>query len=325
MRTCEMLRLCAAIAACAELVVFDALAQGYPVKPIRLVVGYPPGGGTDVTARVVAQKVSENLGQTMLVENRPGANGAIAAERVAVSPADGYTLLLMSSNDAVLPALRAKLPFDLERDFAPVSLLTIGPMVLAVHPSVPARNIKELISLARSQPGKLSFASSGVGGTPHLAGELFNLMAKVRLVHVPYKGGADAVVATASGQVDMSFASVTSALPLIKVGKLKALAVTSATRVSSAPSIPTVNESGLPGYDRSSWYGIAAPAAVPKDIIARLNAEIGKAVNTPEMKESLNKQGLEPQTNTSEQFVALVHKEIADSARLIKLTGAKAE
>lgn len=320
-----MLRLCAVIAACAGLVVCDALAQGYPVKPIRMVVGYSPGGGTDATARVVAQKLSETLGQSVLVENRPGASGSIAVERVASSPADGYTLLMLTSNETVLPAMRAKLPFDLRRDFAPVSLVTIGPMLLVVHPSVPARSVKDLIALARAQPGKLSFGSSGFGGTPHLAGELFSSMAKVKLMHIAYKGGADAVIAAASGQVDMSFASITSGLPLLGVGKLRALAVTSGKRMSTVPSIPTLHESDVTGYDYSAWYGVAAPAGMPKTIITRLNSEIGRVVNTAEMKESLNKQGLEPQTNTAEQFAAFIDSEIERSAGLIRLTGAKGE
>lgn len=318
-------RLCAAIAACAGLVVCDALAQGYPVKPIRMVVGYSPGGGTDATARVVAQKLSETLGQSVLVENRPGASGSIAVERVASSPADGYTLLMLTSNETVLPAMRAKLPFDLRRDFAPVSLVTIGPMLLVVHPSVPARSVKDLIALARAQPGKLSFGSSGFGGTPHLAGELFSSMAKVKLMHIAYKGGADAVIAAASGQVDMSFASITSGLPLLGVGKLRALAVTSGKRMSTVPSIPTLHESDVTGYDYSAWYGVAAPAGISKAITTRLNSEIGRVVNTAEMKESLNKQGLEPQTNTAEQFTAFIDSEIERSARLIRLTGAKGE
>ncbi len=303
----------------------DASGQTYPTKPIRLVVGYSPGGGTDATARVVAQKLSENLGQTVLVENRPGASGSIAIERVAAAPPDGYTLLMLTSNETVLPALRTKLPFDLERDFAPVCLVTIGPMILVVHPSVPARNVRELVALARAQPGKLSFGSSGMGGTPHLAGELFSSMANAKLMHVAYKGGSDAVIAAASGQVDMSFASITSALPILGVGKLKGLAVTSAKRMSTVPNIPSLHESGVQGYDYSAWYGVAAPANTPKSVVTRLNTEIGKVLSTSEMKESLNKQGLEPQTDTAEKFSAFIHSEIARSAKLMSMTAAKAE
>jgi tripartite-type tricarboxylate transporter receptor subunit TctC len=319
-----MFRLFGGIVALVSLSAFDAPAQGYPTRPIRMLVGFAAGGSTDVTARAVAQKLSETLGQPMVVENRAGASGAIATERVAVSPADGYTLLMMSISDTVLPALRA-LPYDLERDLAPVSLVTILPLVLVAHPSVPARNVKELIALARSRPGKLSYGSSGVGSASHLPGELFNLMAGVRLVHVPYKGGAESVIGAASGQVDMCFASITAVLPLLANGKLRALAVTSAKRASSVPSLPTFDESGLPGYDRSGWNGMLAPAGVTKDIIARLNAVIGKVVNTPGMRESFIKQGFEPQTNTPEQFLAFIHHEIIQNAKLIKSTGAKAE
>ena len=313
------------IVALANLPAIDSFAQNYPTKPIRLVVGFPPGGGPDVTGRVIAQKLTDNLGQTMVVENRPGAAGFIALERVATSSADGYTLLMMSSNDTALPALRTKLPFDLERDFAPVSLVTSGAMVLVVNSSMPARNVKELIALARAQPGKLKFGSGGAGGTVHLTAELFNSMAKVNIVHVPYKGSADIVVAIAAGQIDMSFPSITVAQPLLDAGKLKALAITSAKRMSSVPSIPTLDESGLPGYDRYAWYGVAAPAGVPKAIIARLNTEIGKVVNTPEMKKSFEKQGLEVQTNTPEQYAAFIRSEIAQNAKLVQLAGVKPE
>lgn len=322
---CVVSSLLAAIAGCVQLSVFEASAQTYPLKPIRLVVGYSPGGGTDATARVLAQKLSENLGQAVLVENRPGASGSIAIERVVASPPDGYSLLMLTSNETVLPALRTKLSFDLERDFAPVSLVTIGPMILVVHPSVPARNVRELVALARARPGKLSFGSSGIGGTPHLAGELFSSMAQATIMHVAYKGGSDAVIAAASGQVDMSFASITAALPIVGVGKLRALAVTSAKRMSTVPAIPTLHESGVHGYDYSAWYGVAAPAGTAQAIVSRLNAEIGKVLKTGEMRESLNKQGLEPQADTVEQFTAFIRSEIARSAKLISTTGAKAE
>ena len=296
-----------------------SLAQTFPYKPLRLVVGYPPGGGTDTTARVVGQKLAESLGQNVVVENRPGATGIIANQHVATAPADGYTLLMLSSNDTALSALHAKLPFDLVRDFAPVSLLTIGPMVLAVNTSLPARNVNELIALAQSR--KLSFGSSGIGGTPHLAGELFSTMAKVKLLHVPYKGGAELVVAVTSGQIDMCFTSITSALGLAGAGKLRALAVSSAKRVSAMSSVPTLDESGLSGYDYSSWFGIVAPAGVPRSIVAQLNTHIVKVVNSPEIKDALNKQGFEPQTNSPAQFAALIEREIAQNTELAKQAG----
>ena len=297
-------------------------AQSYPNKPVRLMVGFAPGGGTDVTSRLVAQKLSAQLGQSVVVENRAGATGAIAAEFVARSPADGYMLLMVASTTFINSVLRAQ---NLERDLTPVSLATTAPMVLVVHPSVPSRNVKELIALARTRPGQLNYGSDGVGGTTHLCGELFNMLAQVKLVHVPYKGAGESVLATASGQVDMNFASAPATLPLLGAGKFRALAVTSPKRSSLLPSLPTLDESGLAGFDVTTWFGVLAPAAVPKDIIAQLNAVIGKIVNTPEMREAFSQQGLEPQTGTPEQFAALIRGEIAQNARLIKLAGVKPE
>ena len=315
----------AGIAVCATLSVFESSAQSYPVKPIRIIVGFGAGGAGDTIARIVAQKLSETLSQPAVVENRTGAGGTIATERVATSPADGYTLLIVVAPDAIQPALRPKLPYDLDRDFAPVSLVAIGAYVLVVHPSVPARNVKELIALARARPGKLNYGSSGVGSSAHFACELLNSMAKVNIAHVPYKGSSEAAIAVAAGQIDMGMPSTAPALPLLEAGKLRALAVTSAKRASLLPAIPTLDESGVPGYDRTGWYGVSAPAGVPKDIIARLNAVIGNVINTPEMKETFNKQGLEPQTGTPEQFAALIHSEIAQNAKLVKLIGLKVE
>lgn len=315
----------AGFAASVNLSVDDALAQSYPTRPIRMLVGFTVGGVADITARLVAQKLFEPLGQYVVVENRGGASGAIATEKVATSTADGYTLLMMTAADTVIPALRARLPYKLERDLAPVSLVAIAPFVLVIPQSVPARNLKELIALARSRPGKLSYGSVGAGSTPHLAGELLKSMAGVNITHVPYKGGGESVIATASGQVDIGFHSATAALPLLEAGKLRAIAVTSARRASFLPSIPTVDESGLPGFDRSSWEGVLAPAGAPGNVIARLNAAIGKVVHTAEMKDSFRKEGLEPQTNTPEQFAAFIRSELDRNARLIKSIGVKPE
>ena len=317
--------LLASIFAFASAAAVDGLAQRYPAKPIRMLVGFTAGSGTDVTGRLVAQKLSEQLGQSVIVENRTGAGGGIAIEAVAKSPPDGYTLLLMSSSGTTLSALRPNLPYDLARDLAPVSLVATGPLILVVHPSVPARNIKELLALARAQHGKLSYGSSGVGSATHLAGELLCLAAKVNIAHVPYKGTSDSVVATAAGQIEMSFNSVTGVLALIEANKLRALALTSAKRSPLLPAIPTLAESGVPGYDRSTWYGVLAPAAVPKEVIAHLNGVIGQSVNTPEMKGALNKQGFEPQTGTPEQFATLIQTAIAQDLKLIKSSGVKAE
>ncbi len=319
------LRLLAGILACANFSVPDAFAQSYPVKPIRMVVGFPVGVGSDTTARMVAQKLSENLGQPVVVENRTGAAGQLATERVIASPADGYTLLMMTSAETIRPALRANLPYDLERDLTPVALVAIAPFLLVVHPSVPARSVKELIALARAKPGKLSYGSTGVGSTSHLAGELFKFMAKVNIIHVPYKGSTESSVATASGQIDMSFSVITAVKPLVDAGKIRPLAVTGAKRAALMPSIPALNEAGLLGYNCPTWFGVMAPAGVPKEIIARLHAVIDKSVNTPEANAALNKQGIEVETSTPEQFAAMIHSEIARNLNLVKSAGIKAE
>ena len=322
----KVFRLCAGILACINLSVVDLLAQDYPVKPIRLVVGFTTGGVSDVLARLVAQQLTESLGQQMIVENRAGASGMIANERVAKSPPDGYTLLIIGGSSAILPALRAKMSYDLERDLAPVSLLAISPFVLVVHPSVPARNVKELIAIARSRQHELRYATVGMGSPPHIMTELLKSMAKVNILAVPYKGGGDAVVALASGQIDMYISSVPSLLPLRDAGRIRLLAVTSAKRLSTLPSLPTLDESGLPGYDYANWTGVVAPAGLPKDIVARLNAELGKAINTAEMKETLTKKlGMEPQTNTPEQFAAFMRGMLEKNAKVIKSIGMKAE
>ena len=302
-----------------------AAAQGYPVKPIRIVVGFSPGGAADVSARIVGPKLAELLGQPVVVENRPGASTAIATEKVAASPPDGYTLLLLPSSTAILSAMRTKLPYDLERDFAPVTNLVIGQFALVVHPSVPVRNVKELVAIARTRPGKLSYGSSGAGSASHLAGELFVAMARINVLHVPYKGATEATIATATGEIDMFFATIAPLLPLQAAGKVRALAVTGAERTPLLPGMPTVNESGLAGYSRTVWYGVVAPAGLPKDVMAQLHGAIVKVVNTGEMKEAFAKQGLEPNTKTPEQFAAFIRTEIAQTAKLIAASGAKPE
>jgi len=288
-------------------------------------VGYTPGGGVDYVGRLLAQKLSEATGQQVLVVNLPGATGAIAVERVARSPADGYTLLLITAADTIVPALRGKLPYDLGRDFVQVSPAVTGALMLVVHPSVPARNAKELIALARAQPGKLNYGSSGVGNSQHLAGELFKQMARVDIVHVTYKGTPESVVATVSGQIEVGLPSISTALPLVEAGRLRPLAVTSARRVASMPSVPTLDESALPGYNRTTWYGVSAPTGVPAEIVARLNAVIGKGMQAPDVREALAKQGFEPQVSSPEQFGAFVSNEIAQNAQLIKRMNAKTE
>lgn len=320
-----VLRMLAGLVACFGLSIADVRAQGYPARPIRMIFGFGAGGAGDIAARLIAQKMSDSLGQAVVVENRTGAGGSIADETVARSPADGHTLLFAAGAFATLPALRSKLPYDVERDFAPVSLVVLTSFMLAVHPSVPVRDVKALIALARSQPGKLTFSSPGVGSSAHFAGELFKQMAEVKLLHVPYKGAAEAATAVAAGHIDIGFPSVTAALPLLAAGKLKPLAVSSAKRASLMPSLPTLDEAGLTGYQRTGWNGVLAPAGVPKDIIARLNAVIVKAVNTPEMQETLVKQGFEAQGSTPEHFAAFIRNELAQNARLARFAGVKIE
>ena len=305
--------------------VSEARAQNYPNKTVRVVTGSPVGGGGDFTTRMVAQKLPQFLGgPAMVVENRPGASQSLAAALVAKSPADGYTLAFLTvSINAV--ALMETPPLNLDRDLAPVALAALGPNILVVHPSVPARNVKELLALARAHPGKLNYGSAGVGSSPHLSGELLNYMAKVKTVHVPYKGGATSGIANAAGEVEMSYPGIASAQPLMAAGKLRGIAVTSVKRSSQLPSVPTISESGVPGYDQTNWYGMFVPAAVPKDIIVQLNEGVNRALNTPDSKGILGKQGLEPQTNTPEQFAAYIRNDLAVFVKLAKLIGLKAE
>jgi tripartite-type tricarboxylate transporter receptor subunit TctC len=300
-----------------------AHAQNYPVRTVRILVGFSAGGGTDISARGAAQKMTEILGQPVVVENRPGSGGMIATEAVAKAAPDGYTLLMAAPADTVQPALRTKLPYDFERDLTPVSLVVTAPFALVVHPSVPARNVKELIELARAKPGQLNYASSGIGSSAHMSNEMFNSMAKVNIVHVPYKGVSEGLIAVAGGGVDMVFASFPPVLPLAEARKIKVLAVSTLKRTALMPSLPTISESGLPGYERYGWYGVMSPSAVPKDIIARLNAAIVKAVATPELRESLSSQGLEPFSNTPEQFAAFLSRELAQNGAIIRATNAK--
>jgi len=311
------------IVACLWLLTGLAFGQTYPVKPIHIFVGYPAGGAADLTARTIAPRLSEHLGQPVIVDNRPGASGAIAAERVAKSPPDGYTLLTIPDAITIQPALRAKLPYNLERDLAPLTLVAIGPYVVVVHPSVPVKNVSDLLALARSRPGKLDYGSAGIGSTAHLAGALLNLLAKVDIVHVPFKGGSESVVGAASGQVDMTIASITPAQPLVTAGRLRALAVTSAKRSSLMPSVPTLDESGLRGYECVGWYGLVAPSGVSQEIISRLSTAVAKSANVPEIRQAFENQGRELHTTTPEEFAALIRRDTAKNAKLVKLTGLK--
>jgi tripartite-type tricarboxylate transporter receptor subunit TctC len=299
-------------------------AEPYPVRPIRMIVGFAPGGGTDLTARPVAQKLSELLGQQVIVENRPGAAGNIATEQVVKAPPDGYTLLMGTiAALAINPSLYGDLRFDPETDLAPVIQVVDATNVLALHPSVPAGSVKELIALAREK--SLSAGSSGIGATGHLSIELFNLMAGVKLVHVPYKGGGPAMSDLVGGQVNLIFATTASAIPHLKSGRIKGIAVTTAKRSALLPDLPTISESGLAGFDANNWYGLVVPAKTPRAIIDQLNAEVTKILAMPDVKTTLFNQGLDPAPGTPEQFGAYIKSERAKWARVIKESGAKPE
>lgn len=296
----------------------DAPAQGYPTKPVRLIIPSPPGGPNDAVARPVAQKLSELLGQPVVTDFRAGAAGIIGAEIVAKSPPDGYTLLQIATAFTISPSTYAKLPFDPIRDFAPISLIATSHIVLVVNPSVPARTIKELVGLSKRQPGKLTFASSGNGTSLHLAGELVKIMGKVDMLHVPYKGAGPALIDVLSGHVDLMFISLPPALPHVKAGKLRALGVASPARAQSLPKVPTIGESGLPGFQVDSSYGILAPAATPKPIIAKLNAVLVQALQAREVKERYAALGLTPVTNAPTEFAIYLREEIAKWAKVAR-------
>jgi len=299
-------------------------ADPYPTKPIRMIVGFAPGGGTDLTARPVAQKLSELLGQQVIVENRPGAAGNIATEQVARAAPDGYTILMGTiAALAINPSLYGNLKFDPETDFAPVIQVVDATNVLALHPSVPANSVRDLIALAKQK--SLSAGSSGIGATGHLAIELFNVMAGVKLVHVPYKGGGPAMTDLVGGQVQLIFATTASAIPQIKAGRIKGIAVTTAKRSALMPDLPTISEAGLAGFDANNWYGIVVPVKTPRAIIDQLNAEVTKVLNMPDVRTTLFNQGLDAAPGTPEQFGAYIRSERIKWARVIKESGAKAE
>jgi tripartite-type tricarboxylate transporter receptor subunit TctC len=298
--------------------------QAYPTKPIRLVVGVPPGGTTDLVARVVGEQLARELGQPVVVENRAGAAGNIGADLVAKSTPDGYTLFLAPIGTvAINPSLYANLPFDPLRDFAPISQLTSLPMAMVVNAAVPAKTVKEFIELARAQPGKINFASGGSGTGTHLAGELFKSMAGIEMVHVPYKGNGPAMVDLLAGRVSVMFDQVSTALPHMRAGKLRALGVTTAQRSSVAPDVPTLSESGLAGYDVTTWHGLVAPAGTPREVIARLNAAVVKALASPEVRERFKASGIEPVSSSPEQFGALMRGELARWREVIQRAGVK--
>ena len=290
--------------------VLPAAAQDYPNRPIRFIVPYPPAGGTDVVARILAEPLGAALGQTIIIDNRGGAAGNLGTDLAAKAPADGYNILFTLSSHTINPKLYDKLPFDVEKDFAPISLAAMIPQILVVHPSVPANSVKELIALAKANPGKLNYASVGTGSPGHIAGELFKLKTGVDIVHIPYKGGGPAVVDTIGGQVQLLFVSMPAAWQHVKAGKLKAIAVTSAKRSVAAPDVPTIAESGVPDYVVDSWYGALAPAKTPPAAVARLNAAFVKVLEDPLVRERLLAQGAEAAPSTPAEFDRLIRDEL---------------
>ncbi len=302
-----------------------AFAQAYPSKPVRFIVPFPPAGPVDTVARVTALKLSEQWGQTALVDNRAGAGGMVGAEIASRLPGDGYNVFVCSIHHSVLPSLKPKLPYDIEKDFVPVSFGATFPIFLVAHPSVPVKNVAELIALAKKQPGKISYGSAGNGGGTHLAAELFNMQAGTSLLHVPYKGSAPAMTDLLGGQVQLMFSDAPTALPQIKAGKVRVLAVASPQRSTLLPDVPTISESGLSGYEAYSWAAFVAPAGTPADILARLSADIGKVLNQPEVKQKLFDAGAEAMPTTPEQFGKMLRSEIVKWGKVVKVANIQAD
>ncbi len=318
--------LCAVCGVLLSPIVAAQSAGGYPNKPIKIVVPFPPGGATDILARAIGNELSKAFNQSVVIENKGGGGGNPGADLVAKSAPDGYTLVMATvGTHAINMSLYAKMPYDAVKDFEPIVLVAGVPNLLVVHPSVPAKSVKELTALAKAQPGKLNVASSGNGTSIHLAAELYKQMAGVDIVHVPYKGSAPAVADLLGGQVQMMFDNLPVSLPHAKAGKLRPLAVTSLTRSSALPDVPTMDEEGYKGFDATSWFGLLAPAGTPKDIITKLNAASVKALASPEMRERLAAQGADPIGNTPEQFAAFIKGEIDKWAKIVKASGARVD
>ncbi len=300
------------------------VAQTYPTRPIRIVVPTAPGGAPDVVARYLAPRISEVLGQSILVDNRAGANAMIGADVVAKSPPDGYTWLFGTGQNTVNPSVMKKVPHDIVEDFAPVSLVFHAAYLLTVHPAVPAKSVRDLIVIARAQPDKLNFGSGGTGSAAHLSAELFKMMTGVRMVHVPYKGVGIALGDLLGGQIDLMFPAIASVVPYHRSGRLRGLGVTSPRKHPSAPELPTIAET-VPNFESRSWIGVLVPAGTPREIVTRINAAVVKVVNTPEVRQALIAQGADPETNTPDEFARFIRDEVARAARVVKAAGIKPE
>jgi tripartite-type tricarboxylate transporter receptor subunit TctC len=303
-----------------------ALGQQYPGRTVRMIIGFPPGGGTDIVGRIVAQKLTDVLGQQVIVDNRGGASGQLAAELTAKAAPDGYTIMMAHiAAISILPSLMSKLPYDAQKDFAPITLVAIGPNLLVVHPSVPVKTVKDLVAFAKAHPGQLQYASPGAGTVQHLAAEFFKLQAKVDMLHVPYKGSGQSIVDLIAGQVHLDFDAVPPVINYVRQGKLRAIAVTSAKRFSVLPEIPTISESGVEGFDMSTWWGLVAPAAVGKDVVNKLHGETAKLLRQADVKEKIAFVGADPVGNTPAEFAAFIRSETEKYARIIKAAHIKIE
>ncbi|HKA44524.1 MAG TPA: tripartite tricarboxylate transporter substrate binding protein [Burkholderiales bacterium] len=301
------------------------LAQQYPSKPIRYVVPFPPAGATDILARFVAEKLVPVLGQQVVVENRPGVSGNLGMEHVAKSAPDGYTIVMCTAAQFINETLYPKIAFSLPRDFVAIGLVAHVPNIMEVHPSVPARTVKEFIALAKQKPGQMNYASSGSGTSIHMSAELFQMMTGTKMLHVPYKGSAPALIDLMAGQTQVMFDNLPPSMPYIKTGRLRPIAVTTAKRYPGMPDIPTIAESGVPGYEAVAAFGVLAPAGTPRDIVVRLNSEINRAIRLPDMQERFAQQGATPAPGTPEEYGAFVRSEITKWAKVVKVSGAKVE
>jgi tripartite-type tricarboxylate transporter receptor subunit TctC len=310
-------------AAAAALAAAPACAQTYPATSVRMIVPFPAGGGVDDMGRIVGQQLTASLGKTIVIDNRAGANGNIGTEIAAKAPHDGYTLLFTGAGLVANVSLYRNIPFDPVKDFSPVSLVALAPNVVVVHPSVPAKNMAELIALAKARPGQLQYGSAGSGSTPHLAVELLKTLSHIDIVHIPYRGTGPATSALLGGEISMIFLPAIAALPQVKSGRLRALAVTSATRLPAEPNLPTVAESGLPGYESSQWYGVLAPMGTPEDILSQVNSHLVRIMQRPEVKQRLVNDGSVPVGSTRAQFAAHIEAELAKWAKVVKASGAR--
>ena len=308
---------------CALTVALPGLAQTYPGGPMRIIVPFPPGGGTDILARLLAQKLHESFGQPVVIDNRPGAGGTLGSTIAARATGDGLTILTVPAGYASFPSLYKHLAFEPERDLAPVSRLASGPLVLVVHPSLPVKSVRQLIALARKQPGEINYGSSGAGTLPHLSAELFSSMAGIKMTHIPYKGAGAAVADVLAGRVPVYFMNILQSLTLIKTGKLRALGVTTPERSPIAPELPSIAESGLKDFDMTNWYGMLVPAATPREAIARLSTEVARVLQLPELRKRLAQDGMTVVASTPEQFAGFLARETAKYARIIEAAGIK--